>query len=48
MRNGSLQYKEKYIGIDDEEASTDSESSSDKGNKAKEKVVAPVSGKIIT
>ena len=44
MRNDSLKNKEN-LASDDEESPTDSESSSDKGGKSKEKVVAPISGK---
>ena len=47
MRNNSLKNKEKNIASDDEEAPKDSESSSGKGKKPKEKVVAPIYGKNI-
>ena len=44
MCNDSVTNKEK-IASDDEEAPKDSESSIDKGEKAKDKVVAPIPGK---
>ena len=44
MRNDSVTLnKEKNITSDDEQARKDSESSSDKGEKAKEKYVSPIS-----
>ena len=45
IRKDSLKIKK--IASDDREAPTDSESSSEKGEKAKGEVVVPVSGKII-
>ena len=48
MRNDSVTpNKNKNIARDDEEAPKDSESSSGRKKEAKEKLVAPISGKII-